>query len=60
MPPPPPPPSPTVQPSKPKKKGRKAKKKRGFGAKCFILLHALHPQALIEQKHPKKSRTNEE
>ena len=43
-----------------RKRKKDASKKKGVGAKCTILLSALHPMAIIEQKHPKGSRTNRE
>ena len=53
-----------AQPPKPKqknkKKTKKAKKRKGVGAKCSILLNSLHPMALVDVKHPKGSRKNQE
>ena len=49
-----------VQRPKPTKKRRKTKKRNGVGAKCTILLHALHPKALVDEKYSKGSHTNRE
>ena len=43
-----------------RKRKKDASKKKGVGAKCTILLSALHPMPIIEQKHPEGSRTNRE
>ena len=47
-------------PAKSKRKKKSPRLRKGVGAKCTILLSALHPMAIIEQKHPKGSRTNRE
>ena len=63
---PPPPQAPPPQAQSPKKKRKKKKKKKkatkkkGVGAKASILLSALHPQAIVDVKHPKGSRKNNE
>ena len=54
-----PPQNPPYNPPKPKKK-RKTKKKKEIGAKCTILFTALHPQAIVDEIHPKESCTNKE
>ena len=63
-PPPPQAPPPQAQPPKKKKrkkkKKKKATKKKGVGAKASILLSALHPQAIVDVKHPRGSRKNNE
>ena len=49
-----------MPPTTKRKRKKDNNKKKDVGVKCTILLSALHPMAIIEQKHPKGSRKNRE